>query len=119
MRRGPPARVHCHQPAQAMGINGGKEVTDQRSERMADQMHMRQTERVAEHEQVIDVVGDAIAMRWLTAPASSAQVQCDDIPAVFGKDWPKLRPFLVAVSEAMHEQHGPLWLAELAPGHIV
>src|ERR1700687_1318640 len=86
---------------------------------MADEMHSLQTERVREREQVIDVVGDANAMWRLAAPAASAQIWCDKIPAAFGKAWPKLRPYQVVASETMHEQHGALQLAELAPGHIV
>src|SRR5258706_12546555 len=117
MRRGPRAGVSRHEPAQAMRMYGGKEVTDQRSERMTDEMHSLQTERVAEHEQVIDVVGDAVAMRWLAAPATSGQIWCDGIPAGFGKPWPKLSPYQAVVSEAMHRQHAASWLAELSRCH--
>ena len=95
-------------------MNGGQEVADLCSQRMADEMYPRQSERVAEREQVIDVIGDAVAMRRLVALAPPAQVRRDGIPALFGQGWPKLRPFLVAEAEAMHEHHSPLWPGELA-----
>src|SRR5439155_9003564 len=86
---------------------------------MSHEMYLRQTEFVAQREQIVDVKGEAIAMRRLLTQAAPTQVRRDHVPALLSEVRPKAGPELAAGCETMHQQHGTLRLGELSPGAVV
>jgi len=100
-------------------MDGGEEEGDERAERVADDVHGGELQRVAEREQVVGMVGDAVAMGRFAAVAAPAQVRRDGVPTALGQSRPGGGPALAAGGQAVDEQNSALRAGKTSPGDIM
>jgi hypothetical protein len=110
--------VNHYQFAHTGWIDRREIKRDRSAKGMADDISLADVEGVEQGEEVRRVNGDAVALSWLAAEATPAQVRRDDVVARVREVWAEERPALVVGGQPVDENDGAIRVRR-APGLVV